>query len=392
MNIAFILGTRPEVIKLSPIIKECRARQWNHFVVHSGQHFTYEMDKIFFEQLELDPPKYNLHTSKLLNEGLIGKDTQKEIFENPDGCIHHGKQLGLMLGKIEEILFKESPDFILVQGDTNTTLAGALAATKLHIDVGHVEAGLRSYDVAMPEEINRILVDRISNLLFCPTELQKNILMSEGIEKHKIFVTGNTIVDVLFSYEKLIAKKAGPLLKNLDLEPDGYFLLTIHREENVDDSDNLKTIVLAVDKIAKELEVPVIFPIHPRTELKIYDVIDIENLTIRFVKPVGFVDFISLEKNARLIFTDSGGVQEEACVLRTPCVTLRTTTERPETLEVNANILSGLNKTEIMNRVKYMLGRSRDWVNPFGKGDSSQLVLSILEDRERIHGSRGDTK
>jgi UDP-N-acetylglucosamine 2-epimerase (non-hydrolysing) len=381
MKIAFILGTRPEIIKLSPIIKECRAQQVNHFVVHSGQHFSYEMDKIFFEQLELDPPKYNLNTSKLLNEGVIEKNTQKEIFENPDGCIHHGKQLGLMLGKIEEILFKESPDFVLVQGDTNTTLAGALAATKLHIDVGHVEAGLRSYDVAMPEEINRILVDRISNFLFCPTELQQNILMSEGIEKHKIFVTGNTIVDVLSHYENLIEDKAEPLLKNLELEPNGYFLLTIHREENVDDSDNLKAIVSAVDKIAKELEVPVLFPIHPRTELKIYDVIDTENLSIRFIKPLGFVEFISLEKKAKLIFSDSGGVQEEACVLRTPCVTLRTTTERPETLEVNANILSGLNKTEVKNRVRYMLSRKRDWDNPFGQGDTARQILSILKEK-----------
>lgn len=381
MKIAFILGTRPEVIKLSPIIKECRAQQVDHFVVHSGQHFSYEMDKIFFEQLELDSPKYNINTSKLLNEGLIEKNTQKEIFENPDGCIHHGKQLGLMLGKIEEILFNENPDCVLVQGDTNSTLAGALAATKLHIDVGHVEAGLRSYDVAMPEEINRILVDRISNYLFCPTELQQNILMSEGIEKHKIFVTGNTIVDVLSLYENHIEEKAAPLLKNLEMEPEGYFLLTIHREENVDDSDNLKAIVLAVDKVAKELEAPVIFPIHPRTELKIYDVIDTENLSIRFIKPLGFVEFISLEKKAKLIFTDSGGVQEEACVLRTPCVTLRTTTERPETLEVNANILSGLNKTEVMNRVRYMLSRRRDWDNPFGKGDTARQILSILKEK-----------
>lgn len=381
MKIAFILGTRPEVIKLSPLIKECRAQQVNHFVVHSGQHFSYEMDKIFFEQLELDPPKYNLNTSKLLNEGVIEKNTHKEIFENPDGCIHHGKQLGLMLGKIEEILFKESPDIVLVQGDTNTTLAGALAATKLHIDVGHVEAGLRSYDVAMPEEINRILVDRISNFLFCPTELQQNILISEGIEKHKIFVTGNTIVDVLSHYENLIEEKADSLLKNLELEPNEYFLLTIHREENVDDSDNLTAIVSAVDKIAKELGVPVIFPIHPRTELKIYDAIDTENLSIRFIKPVGFVEFISLEKKAKLIFSDSGGVQEEACVLRTPCVTLRSTTERPETLEVNANILSGLNKTEVKNRVRYMLSRKRDWDNPFGRGDTSRQILSILMEK-----------
>ncbi|MCJ7582066.1 MAG: UDP-N-acetylglucosamine 2-epimerase (non-hydrolyzing) [Candidatus Aminicenantes bacterium] len=382
MKIAFILGTRPEVIKLSPIINECKAQHIEHFVIHSGQHFSHEMDKIFFDQLDLDPPEYNLNTSKLLNEGVVEKNTQREIFENPDGCIHHGKQLGLMLGKIEEILFKEKPNIVLVQGDTNTTLAGALAAVKLHIDVGHVEAGLRSYDMAMPEEINRILVDRISNYLFCPTELQKNILQSEGIEKHKIFVTGNTIVDVLFHYENLIKGNADSVLTCFDLEPKSYFLLTIHREENVDESDNLKAIVLAIDKIAQELELPVIFPIHPRTELKIFDVIDTGELSIQFVKPLGFVEFISLEKNAKLIITDSGGVQEEACVLKTPCITLRTTTERPETLEVNANILSGLNKNEIMNHIRTMLSRNREWENPFGTGDAAQKILAALKGKE----------
>lgn len=382
MKIAFILGTRPEVIKLSPIINECKAQHIEHFVIHSGQHFSHEMDKIFFDQLDLDPPEYNLNTSKLLNEGVVEKNTQREIFENPDGCIHHGKQLGLMLGKIEEILFKEKPNIVLVQGDTNTTLAGALAAVKLHIEVGHVEAGLRSYDMAMPEEINRILVDRISNYLFCPTELQKNILQSEGIEKHKIFVTGNTIVDVLFHYENLIKGNADSVLTCFDLEPKSYFLLTIHREENVDESDNLKAIVLAIDKIAQELELPVIFPIHPRTELKIFDVIDTGELSIQFVKPLGFVEFISLEKNAKLIITDSGGVQEEACVLKTPCITLRTTTERPETLEVNANILSGLNKNEIMNHIRTMLSRNREWENPFGTGDAAQKILAALKGKE----------
>lgn len=347
-------------------------------MIHSGQHFTYEMGKIFFDQLDLALPEYNINTSQILKEGVIEKNTHREIFENPNGCSHHGKQLGLMLGKIEEVLFTEKPDFVLVQGDTNTTLAGALAATKLHIDVGHVEAGLRSFDASMPEEINRILVDRISDCLFCPTKRQYDILLSEGIEKHKIFVTGNTIVDVLFHYKNLFEEKVSPILKNLDLKPNGYFLLTIHREENVDEADNLKKIVLAIDKIAKDFELPVIFPLHPRTELKICDVIDTEDLSIRFVKPLGFVEFISLEKRAKLIFTDSGGVQEEACVLKTPCVTLRTTTERQETLEVKANILSGLNKTEIMGHVRYMLSQNRNWKNPFGMGDAAQKILAAV--------------
>lgn len=379
MKIAFVLGTRPEVIKLSSTIKECKNQEFEFVVIHSGQHFSYEMDKIFFDQLELDLPKHNIETSRLLNEGVVGKKTKKDVFENPDGCIPHGKQLGLMLGRIEEILFKEKPDFVLVQGDTNTTLAGALAATKLHIAVGHVEAGLRSYDFAMPEEINRILVDRISDLLFCPTELQKRILLSEGIERHKIYITGNSIVDVLFHYNDLIEKGTIAVLKELNVKQEGYFLLTIHREENVEDADKLKAIISAVDKVAKEFDLPVIFPIHPRTEQKIMGIMDTSGLSLRLHKPLGFLEFISLEKNAKLIFTDSGGVQEEACVLRTPCVTLRDTTERPETLEVNANILSGLNQADVLSRTKLMLSRERDWENPFGEGNTAQQILAALK-------------
>ncbi len=379
MKIAFILGTRPEIIKLSPIIKQCKNHEIEQIVIHSGQHYSYKMDEIFFHQLKLDPPKYNIESSQLLSEGVLEKKTLREFFEKPDGCTHHGKQLGLMLGKIEEILFKEKPDCVLVQGDTNTTLAGALAAAKLHIQVGHVEAGLRSYDMSMPEEINRILVDRISNFLFCPTELQQNILMSEGIEKHKIFVTGNTIVDVIFQHQRFIEKNIGYVLKNHKLKLEDYFLLTIHREENVDNPENLKAIVSAIDTISKELNVPVIFPLHPRTELKISDIVDTQDITIHFVKPLGFFEFISLEQKAKIIFTDSGGVQEEACILKTPCITLRSTTERPETLDINANILSGLNKTEIMNCVKYMLEKEKDWKNPFGRGDAARQILTTLE-------------
>lgn len=380
MRIAFVLGTRPETIKMSSIIKECESQGVDHFLIHTGQHFSYEMDKIFFEQLRLESPKYNINASKILSEGLVEKQSRKEIFENPDGCVHHGKQLGVMLGKIEELLFKEKPDYVLVQGDTNTTLAGALAAVKLHYDIGHVEAGLRSFDAAMPEEINRILVDRISNFLFCPTEIQQNILLSEGIDRHKIHITGNTIVDVIFSSMPILEKTSEAILKELGIEHKNYFLLTIHREENVDDLGNLRSIISAINDISQQLGIPVVFPVHPRTELKIQQEIDTSSLSMKRVRPLGFYEFISLEKEAKLIFTDSGGVQEEACVLKTPCVTLRSTTERPETLEVNANILSGLGKTEVMNRVKYMLNRRRDWENPFGQGDAAQRIVSVLKE------------
>jgi UDP-N-acetylglucosamine 2-epimerase (non-hydrolysing) len=384
MRITFILGTRPEIIKTSPVIKECDSRGIDYFIIHTGQHFSYEMDKIFFEQLELKSPKYNIKTSKILSEGVVGKDSRKEIFENPDGCIHHGKQMGLMLGKIEEILFNERPDFVLVHGDTNTTLAGALAAIKLHIDIGHIEAGLRSFDTSMPEEINRILVDRISNYLFCPTDIQKNLLLSEGIEKRKISITGNTIVDLIYNHKEKIKQTARKVLDKENLKSKEFFLLTIHREENVDSLKNLKTIIMTMNEIGKIYEVPIIFPLHPRTELKIQKEIGMDNLSLQMIKPLGFFEFISLEKEARLIFSDSGGVQEEACVLNTPCITLRSTTERPETIEVNANILSGLSKTEVFNRVKYMLNRKTDWRNPLGDGTTSQKILDILVESSQL--------
>ncbi|MGD2245579.1 MAG: UDP-N-acetylglucosamine 2-epimerase (non-hydrolyzing) [Candidatus Aminicenantes bacterium] len=381
MKIAFILGTRPEIIKMSPLIKLCEAEQIDYFLVHSGQHFSYKMTEVFFQQLGLKPPQYNVETSKILHKGIVEKKSHKEVFENPDGCLHHGKQLGLILGKTEEILFKENPDFVLVQGDTNTTLAGALAAVKLQHKIGHVEAGLRSYDPRMPEEINRILTDRISDFLFCPTTNQRDILLSEGIEKDKIFVTGNTIVDVVFSYQKKIEVLADKVLAKLNLDPDKYFLLTTHREENVEDFQHLFEILDSIDRVAKHLGIPTVFPVHPRTEQKIQEKIDTSQLQIRLIKPLGFFEFISLEKKARLVFTDSGGIQEESCILKTPCITLRSTTERPETLQVNANRLSGPRYDELLENVRAMMKREKNWPNPFGKGDTAQKILSVLKSK-----------
>jgi UDP-N-acetylglucosamine 2-epimerase (non-hydrolysing) len=353
--IAIVLGTRPEIIKMSPVIRECERRRIDYFILHTGQHYSYEMDRIFFEELELPQPKYNLD---------VGSGT-------------HAEQTGKIMIGVEKVLMKERPDVVLVQGDTNTVLAGALAATKLHIEVGHVEAGLRSYDRRMPEEINRILTDHISDYLFAPTEKAKQNLLREGIDENKIFVTGNTIVDAV--YQNLeIAKRKVNVLKGLGLKPKEYFLVTAHRQENVDVKERLKGILKGLELIHNEFSMPVVFPIHPRTQKRIKEFgLSLDGVTV--INPLGFLEFLQLEANARLVLTDSGGVQEETCILGVPCVTLRDNTERPETLEVGSNVIVGTKPERILKGVKTMLNRENNWKNPFGDGKAGKRIIEILE-------------
>lgn len=352
-KIAIILGTRPEIIKLSPIIKECQKQKVPFFIIHSNQHYSKNMDAIFFEELKLPHPKYNLE---------IGSCT-------------HGQMTGRMIEKIEEILIKEKPTWVLIQGDTNTVMSGAIAASKLQIKIGHIEAGLRSYDRTMPEEINRIITDHISNALFCPTLKQANIVKKEGINKKKVFITGNTIVDAVLQNIKLL--KNYPKLDHYKKED--YFLLTTHRPSNVDNEKNLSELITTINSISKKYNYPVYFPIHPRTkkQLEIFK-IKIDEKQIKLMEPVSYLEMLALEKNAKLIFTDSGGIQEEACIIKTPSLTLRKNTERPETVEVGATILVGHNKYKITSSINKMLNKKRDWKNPFGNGDSSKSIISII--------------
>lgn len=356
MKITIILGTRPEIIKMSPIIRECLKRRLNFFILHTNQHYSDNLDKIFFEELELSQPKYNLN---------VGSST-------------HGDQTGKMLIKIEEILIKENPNITLVEGDTNTVLSGALAATKLYIKIGHIEAGLRSYDRNMPEETNRVLTDHCSDFLFAPTKKAKNILLKEGVSEEKIFVTGNTIVDSVYQNLEL-SKKKSKILKKLNLKKEKYFLVTAHRQENVDIKEKIKGILDGLDLVYSKFKLPLIYPIHPRSKKRI-DKFQLKiPLGTRIIKPVGFLDFLQLEANARLILTDSGGVQEESCILKIPCVTLRNNTERPETLEVKSNILTGTNPQKILKCVSEMINKKRNWRNPFGNGKSAEIIIDMLE-------------
>jgi UDP-N-acetylglucosamine 2-epimerase (non-hydrolysing) len=358
VKVAVVLGTRPEVIKLAPIIRILEREALDYFILHTGQHYSYNMDRVFFEQLELPEAKYNLDV----------------------GSGSHAEQTGKMLMGIERVLLREQPSIVLVEGDTNTVLAGALAAVKIGVKVGHVEAGLRSYDRQMPEEINRVLADHCSDLLFAPTGKARQTLLGEGIAGEKIFVTGNTIVDAVHQNLE-IAKKKVNVLDKFGVEADGYFLVTVHRQENVDNEKHFRGILEGLELVNKEFNLPVLYPIHPRAwkQLKAFG---IAVNGVKVVDPLDYLSFLMLESNARLVLTDSGGVQEETCILGVPCVTLRYNTERPETLEVGSNVLAGAEPDEILKKVDFMLNKECNWPNPFGDGKSGKRIVEIL--REKI--------
>jgi UDP-N-acetylglucosamine 2-epimerase (non-hydrolysing) len=353
MKICIVLGTRPEIIKMAPVIRELQERKIKFFIIHSNQHYSESMDKIFFKELNLPHPKYNLGV----------------------GSAEHGNQTGRILMEVEKVLLEEKPDVVLSQGDTNTVLAGILAASKQNIITGHVEAGLRSYDRRMPEEKNRIICDSISDLLFAPTLVQKSILIREGIPETKIHVTGNTVVDALMQHVKLADKSN--MLKKLKLKAKKYVLLTAHRSLNVDQKSDLMKLAKLIDSLSKITGFEVIYPIHPRTKAKLKEYgIKIKNA--RMMDPIGYLEFLDLEKYAAFIVTDSGGVQEEACALRIPCITIRENTERPETVDVGANRIVGLEIGKVKEAVAYFSKRKHDWPNPLGDGHAAKKIVDVV--------------
>jgi UDP-N-acetylglucosamine 2-epimerase (non-hydrolysing) len=361
MRIAIVLGTRPEIIKMSPLVRECEKRGTPYYVLHTGQHYSREMDKVFFEELSLPEPLYHLD---------VGSGT-------------HGVQTSKILAGVEAVLAKDRPDIVLVQGDTNTVMAAALASSKLGIRVGHVEAGLRSYDRSMPEETNRVVADHIADQLYAPTEVARKNLAKEGIERG-VYVTGNTVVDAVLENRKM-AESRSHALENLGLKPRAFVLATAHRQENVDSKDRLANMVRALDAVGRETGMPVIFPAHPRTQVRLQE-FGLRPKNASVVQPLGYMDFLRLEAAARLILTDSGGVQEEACVLGVPCVTMRENTGRPETVAANANVLAGTEPERVMVAAWSMLNRQGGWKNPFGDG---RAAARILEHAER-DGDRSD--
>jgi len=368
IKVGVILGTRPEIIKLSPVIDECIARDIDFFITHTGQHYSYELDKIFLEELKLPQPKYNIEV----------------------GSLSHGAMTGRMLERLEKVFLQEKPDVILVEGDTNTVLAGALTAVKMGIKVGHVEAGLRSHDKRMPEEHNRKLADHISDYLFAPTQLTKQNLLKENIPEKNIFVTGNTIVDAV-NRNIVISNQKSDILKNLNLKKEEYIVTTLHRQENVDNLDFIKKVLNTFKEISDKYGIKIIYPIHPRTN-KMIDIFNIrkevENISdLSLITPLGYIDFLKLQANAKMVITDSGGIQEESCILKVPCATFRLSTERPETVEVGSNIVSGLTQEGMISSIHHMMNKKdKDWINPLGDGTAAKKIVTILENDSRSLG------
>ena len=350
MKIVSIIGARPQFIKCAPLSKELRISH-QEVIVHTGQHYNYEMSRVFFDELEIPKPDYNLG---------IGSGT-------------HAYQTGEMLKKIEEVLIREKPNLALVYGDTNSTLAGALAAAKLQIKVGHVEAGLRSFDKSMPEEINRVLTDHCCDYLFCPTQTAVDNLNKENITTG-VYLTGDVMVDML-SYNKEIAERS-EILEILNLKSRQYLVATIHRASNTDDRHNMENIVDALCEIDEKIT----FPLHPRTKkaLKEYGLYDRLKGKIKLTEPLGYFDFLKLLNHTKRVLTDSGGIQKEAYILKVPCITLRDSTEWVETVEDGWNVLVGANKENIINIVNEFEPESKQRFI-FEEGASRRIVKSISE-------------
>jgi len=327
MRIVTIVGARPQFIKAAAVSRIIRAGPGiEEVLVHTGQHYDENMSEVFFEELEIPRPDYHLG---------IGSGT-------------HGAQTGRMLGAIEPVLLDEKPDRVLVYGDTNSTLAGALAAVKLHVPVAHVEAGLRSFNRRMPEEINRVLTDHASDLLFAPTNAAAENLRLEGIATNKVHLVGDVMYDIALYYGDK-AEKQSCVLERLSLEPKGYVLATAHRAENTDEPARLRAIFEGLERVAQDM--PVVLPLHPRTRERL-DLWGLEVSDVTLIEPVGYLEMVMLEKNATVIVTDSGGVQKEAFFYRVPCVTLRNETEWVETVTSGWNHLTPLDAKLIYSAIK----------------------------------------
>lgn len=417
MKLIHIVGARPQFIKMAAVSRAIAQHNRGHdpgeqieeLIIHTGQHYDYEMSKVFFDELEIPKPDYNLGV----------------------GSAPHGEQTGEMLKRIEPVLVKERPDVVLVYGDTNSTLAGALAAAKLHIPVAHIEAGLRSFNKAMPEEINRVLTDHVSTILFCPTETAVKNLQKEGFTNivndghlvsdphlYKLRTTNHgpvviNVGDVMYDsvlYNLKLAEERSDILNRLHLLPNEpkepnkpnelneptelnklnkpmrYALATIHRAENTDDPKRLRSIFHGLTEIAKR-GLPVILPLHPRTENALQrDLSDHELRTIhselKIVDPLPYLDMLILEKNAQSILTDSGGVQKEAFILQVPCITLREESEWVETIEAGRNVLAGADKEQIVEAAR-QFGFQKQKPSglpgsPYGDGHASERIIEVV--------------
>ncbi|MHA1908839.1 MAG: non-hydrolyzing UDP-N-acetylglucosamine 2-epimerase [Candidatus Thorarchaeota archaeon] len=357
IKMCFILGTRPEIIKLYSVLNAAQEHEEVvPVIIHTGQHYDYEMSQVFLEELELPEFQHFLN----IKSGS------------------HAEMTSSLLVELERTLLEESPDAVIVLGDTNTTMAGALAAVKLNIPAVHVEAGCRSFDIAMPEEVNRLVTDSISSVYFAPSESAALNLLYEGRQSDRVFQAGNTVVDIV--------EETQELRKQMDLSSIGVkefdVAVTLHRQENVDDKDRLAALLKALEGIKGTI----VFPIHPRTKKRIEEFELADNLhkasNIHIIKPLNYLSFMKLLEDAKVIITDSGGVQEEAVMVGTPCITARDTTEWPETVWCGGNTLAGMNDkkiTDLCNRLIEEHDKPKNFSNPF-KGNAGKTIIEILVD------------
>lgn len=360
MKIMSIVGARPEFIQAAPVSRVLR-RHHQELLIHTGQHYDYKMSQVFFEHLSLPEPDVNLEV----------------------GSGGHGQQTAEMVSRLEKTFLEHKPDLVIVRGDTNSTLSGALAASKLHIPLAHIEAGERSFNKRMPEEINRLVADRMADVLFCITRSAVRHLADEGITR-EVYYTGDVMLDAL-QQNLTIARQRSDILSKLDLVTDGYLLATVHRAGNTDDPDRLHSIVRAFNSVSE----PIIFPIHPRTR----GMVERLGLTfaphVRAVEPVGYLDMLMLESHARAILTDSGGVQREAYFLSIPCITLRDETELMETVEVGWNRLVGVDPEQIVSAVRSFIPPT-DHPPLFGDGHASERIAEVLNTSPIAFGQNYD--
>ncbi len=365
IKIIGVVGARPNFMKIAPLMAAMREEPevFDFTLVHTGQHYDRQMNEVFFDELGIPPPNVHLGV----------------------GSGSHAEQTAKVMVAFEKLLLKEKPHLVIVVGDVNSTLAAALVASKFNICLAHVEAGLRSFDRRMPEEINRVVTDALSDLLFTTSRIADKNLLSEGTDPEKICLVGNIMIDTLIHY---LEQAPGPeLLERLGVEPGGYGLVTLHRPSNVDERPVLRGIVDSLDRVSRRL--PLIFPVHPRTrkQLKAFDLLGMLEAEHRMhlIEPLGYLDFLCLMRSAKLVFSDSGGVQEETTFLRVPCLTLRENTERPETIEQGTNLLVGSDPELIYREaIEIIEGRGkRGGELEFWDGKVGRRIVEQIKQRRR---------
>lgn len=355
MLICSVIGARPNFMKIAPIVHELRNREIPNILVHTGQHYDYSMSQVFFEELDLPHPDVYLG---------VGSDT-------------HARQTARIMIAFEEVCQRYQPDLIIVVGDVNSSLAAAITASKLSIPIAHVEAGLRSFDRTMPEEINRIIIDHLSELLFTTEPSANENLLREGIDESRIHYVGNCMVDTLLKYMEIARRRAPWRL--FGFEPGGYALLTLHRPSNVDDPKTLRQLMEVINDVSTYL--PILFPTHPRTKQHLEKWKIPIAPTVHISPPLSYLTFLGLMAEARYVLTDSGGIQEETTVLKVPCLTLRWNTERPITCTIGTNRLVGQDPEKIHQSVKAIL--SGEWpsgqIPPLWDGKASQRIVEVIQ-------------